>query len=47
MFGKKPKNSVQLEYLGIRYESIADAVKQTGRSAAFLKKHGVVNKYEQ
>ena len=42
MFGKKPKNSVRVLYNGVQYDSLADAVRQTGHSTSFLKKHGEI-----
>jgi group I intron endonuclease len=43
MFGKKPKNSVQITYNGVQYDSLAAAARQTGHSTKFLKKHGEIS----
>jgi group I intron endonuclease len=43
MFGKKPKNCVPISYMGVKYDSVSDASKKTGRSVPFLKKHGVLH----
>lgn len=42
MFGKTPKNSIQIELYGIIYDSITQACKETGHSAKFVKKHGTI-----
>lgn len=42
MFGKKPPNSVKIQYNGITYESLSDAVKKTGITLYFIKKCGVI-----
>lgn len=43
MFGKTPKNSVQIIYNDVQYNSISAAVKSTGKSSHFLKKHGIIS----
>lgn len=40
MFGKSPKNSRKIEFMGKVYASIQEASKETGHSPKFLKKHG-------
>lgn len=40
MYGKLPKNSLQIVFNGIRYSSIAEASRATGHSGNYLKKHG-------
>lgn len=42
MFGKTPKNSLKIQLYGIIYHSIAEAVRKTGHSAAYVKKHGTL-----
>lgn len=43
MFGKTPKNSVQVTFNGIVYASLTEAARKTGHSAKYLKKHGVLH----
>jgi group I intron endonuclease len=42
MYGKTPKNSIQVVYDGVQYKSIAEAARKTGKSTGFIKKHGTL-----
>lgn len=42
MFGKIPKNSIQIILNGIEYNSISEACRATGMSAKSVKKYGVI-----
>lgn len=46
MYGKTPKNSLQIKFDDVIYQSIAEASRATGHSAKYLKKHGKIY-YEQ
>ena len=43
MFGKTPKNSLKVTYNGVEYPSLAAAVRDSGHSAKYIKKHGVIH----
>ena len=42
MYGKTPKNSIRIEFNGVKYKSLKEAVELTGHSAKFLKEHGTI-----
>lgn len=42
MYGKTPKNSLQVVFNGIEYSSISEASRATGHSAKYVKKHGEI-----
>jgi group I intron endonuclease len=42
MFGKLPKNAISIEFNGKIYNSLSEAVNDTGHSSKFLKKHGKI-----
>lgn len=42
MYGKKPKSSIIIIFNGIKYYSLADAARGTGRSPNFIKKNGEI-----
>jgi group I intron endonuclease len=41
MFGRTPTNSVMISFRGVIYKSIAEAVRATGHSPQYIKKHGI------
>ena len=42
MYGKTPGNALKISFNGVLYYSLSSAVKETGHSAKFLKKHGEI-----
>lgn len=42
MFGRTPPNAKPVDFNGKIYDSLSDAVRSTGRSAQYIKKHGKV-----
>lgn len=40
MYGKSPKNSLQVVLNGVKYASISEASRATGHSSKYVKKHG-------
>jgi group I intron endonuclease len=42
MYGKLPKNSLQIMFNGVKYSSISEASQVTGHSGKYLKKHGEI-----
>jgi len=40
MYGKVPKNSLQIVFNGVKYNSVAEASRVTGHSSKYVKKHG-------
>lgn len=48
MFGRTPPNAKSVDFNGKIYDSLSDAVRSTGRSAQYIKKHGkVLNEQEK